>query len=47
MNPNSRLPCSERKMSTMKLQNTDTTNRLKTLSQMKNARAVEACSVLS
>ena len=33
---NSRLDCSALQMSAMKLQNTDTTNRLKTLTQTKN-----------
>src|SRR5260370_31826035 len=38
MNPNSRLPCSLRKLSAMKDQKTETTNRLYTLVQMKNTR---------
>src|SRR5258705_231166 len=37
MKPNSRRACSSRHTSAMKLQNTDTTKRLKTLSQMKKA----------
>src|SRR5690606_9567339 len=39
MIPNSRRLCSVDQMSAMKLQNTDTTNRLKTLNQTKNDRA--------
>ncbi len=35
--PNSRLPCSSLKRSLMSPQKSDTTERLKTLSQMKNA----------
>ncbi len=42
MNPNSRRACSLRNISAMKLQNTDTTNRLKTLIQIKNAWATIA-----
>ena len=42
MKPNSRRACRLVKMSVMKLQKTDTTNRLKTLVQMKNARATQA-----
>ena len=42
MKPNSRRACRLLKMSAMKLQKTDTTNRLKTLVQMKNARATQA-----
>ena len=38
--PNSRLASSPRKTSAMKLQKTDTTNMLKTLSQTKNVAAV-------
>ncbi len=38
MKPNSRLACSLLKRSAMKHQNTDTTNRLKTLIQTKNTR---------
>src|ERR1043166_5013440 len=36
--PNSRFPCSELKTSTMKAQNTEMTNRLKTLVQTKKTR---------
>ncbi len=42
MKPYSRRACSLRNRSAMKLQNTDTTNRLNTLTQMKNACAVRA-----
>ncbi len=44
MKPNSRLPCSELKMSTISAQNTDTTNRLYTEIQMKNARPTQTVS---
>jgi hypothetical protein len=44
MNANTRLPCSRSKRSAMKLQNTDTTNRLKTLTHTKNTRAADASS---
>ena len=44
MNANSRLPCSLSNRSAMKLQNTEITNRLKTLTQTKNTRAVAASS---
>src|SRR5213594_3150236 len=37
--PNRRAACSGRNKSTMRLQKSDTTNRLKTLTQTKNARA--------
>jgi hypothetical protein len=40
MNANRRLPCSLLNRSAMKLQNTAITNRLKTLTQTKNTRAV-------
>ena len=39
MKPNSRLPCSVLHTSAMTLQNTETTNRLNTLTHTKNARA--------
>ena len=42
MKPNSRRACSSRQTSAMKLQNTDTTKRLKTLSQMKKAAGAQA-----
>src|SRR5512143_3049400 len=42
MTPNRRLACSVVKMSAMKLQNTETMKRLKTLVQMKKARATQA-----
>ncbi|MNE47883.1 hypothetical protein D3C80_1423100 [compost metagenome] len=41
--PNSRLPCSLSKISTMKDQNTETTNRLNTETQMKKARPIQTC----
>ncbi|MNG12140.1 hypothetical protein D3C84_957340 [compost metagenome] len=41
--PNSRLPCSLSKISTMKDQNTETTNRLNTETQMKKARPNQTC----
>ena len=44
MKANSRLPCSLSNRSAMKLQNTEITNRLKTLTQTKNTRAVAASS---
>ena len=42
MNPNSRCAWRSLKISTMKLQNTETTNRLNTLNQMKKALAAQA-----
>ena len=44
MKAKSRLPCSLSNRSAMKLQNTEITNRLKTLTQTKNTRAVAASS---
>src|ERR1035441_953924 len=41
MNPNSRLPCSEVKMSTIICQKMDTTNKLKTEVQMKKMRPTQ------
>ena len=41
MNPNSRFPCSLRNTSTSTAQNVDTTNRLYTLVQTKNARPTQ------
>ena len=41
MKPNNRFACSLRKKSAMKPQNTDTTNRSKTLVQMKKARPIQ------
>ena len=43
--PNRRFPCSLVKMSTIKAQNTETTKRLKTEVQMKNARPVQILAV--
>ena len=45
MKPNSRLPCSVVNRSTMNAQNTETTNRLKTEVQMKNARPTHTLAV--
>ena len=39
MKPKSRFPCSEEKRSAMNAQNTDTANRLNTLTHTKNVRA--------
>ena len=39
MNPNNRFACAELNVSTIKLQNTETMNKLNTLAQIKNARA--------
>ena len=41
MKPNSRLPSSELKMSTISCQNTETMNRLKTETQMKKTRPTQ------
>ncbi len=41
MKPNSRLPCSLEKTSTMVAQKTETTNRLKIDNQMKKARPIQ------
>jgi hypothetical protein len=44
MKANMRLACSRSNRSAMKLQNTDTTNRLNTLTQTKKTRAVQTSS---
>src|SRR5215475_6739730 len=45
INPNSRLPCSEVNKSAMNDQNTATANRLNTLTQTKNTRAIMTVSM--
>jgi hypothetical protein len=46
MMPNKRLACSVENLSAMKLQKTETTNKLYTLAQLKKILATQACWIL-